>query len=71
MSKKLNSPVPRHAEFTQESPPTTLYKAIAYFGPSLPKAFVVTEGGYRPRGSEGMAGGEEHAAASSYAVCLD
>ena len=71
MSKKLNSPGPRHAEFTQESPPTTLCKAIEYFGPSLPKAFVVTEGDYSPRGSEGMARGEEHAAASSYAVCLD
>ena len=87
MSKKLNSRVPRHrpprprkaaqlsrplkAELTQESPPTTLCKAIEYFGPSLPMAFVVTEGDYRPRGSEGMAEGEEHAAASNYAVYLD
>ena len=66
----LNRSLKAVPRVTQENHPTSLREAMRYFGPSLPKAFVVTEGCYSPGGSERMAEGEEHAAASSYAVCL-
>ena len=76
MSKKLNSPVPRHgppqklkaAQLSKplnavkfaDSPSTSLRDATGYFSLYLPKAFLVTEGFYSPRGSgsERLAEGE-------------
>lgn len=73
-SPRHESPRPRKAEqlleeplnamtFTEESAPMRLGDAMGYFSPCLPKAFRVSEGVHNPKGSEGVAKGEEYFAA--------
>ena len=47
------------AEYREESHPTSLSEAEDYFRICTPKAFLVSDGAYSPKRSEGLAKGEQ------------
>ena len=60
-ARKAAQPVERplsEIKYTEEIEPTRLSEAEKYFALCIPKAFLVSEGVYSPKRSEGLAKGE-------------
>ena len=51
--------LPLSVKYTEETLPTRLSEAEEYFGLCIAKVFLVSEGDYNSKGSEGLAKGEK------------
>ena len=58
-ARKAAQPVERPLSYTEEIEPTRLSEAEKYFALCIPKAFLVSEGVYSPKRSEGLTKGEQ------------